>query len=99
MEAIDSRLRMRNPAAQDNSSIMPSIASLQLPGSGNKNADMMNMSVSQFSQLDAMSNISRRSNLTMISLKSQQTNMTGRSKAMPREKGLKENAIRRMNEA
>ena len=37
MEAIDSRLRMRNPAAQDNTSIMPSIASLQLPGSGNKN--------------------------------------------------------------
>ena len=37
MEEIDHRLRMRNPAAQDNSSIMPSMASLQLPGSGNKN--------------------------------------------------------------
>ena len=56
MEQIDSRLRMRNPAAQDNSSIMPSIASLQLPGSGSaaKNQDMMNLSISQFSQLSLL---------------------------------------------
>ena len=31
---------------------------------------MMNMSISQFSQMDAMSNISRHSNVTMITLKS-----------------------------
>ena len=70
MDEIDSRLRMRNPAAQDTSSIMPSMASLQLPGSDGKNQDMMNMSISQFSQMDAMSNISRHSNVTMITLKS-----------------------------
>jgi len=41
--------------------------------------DSMNLSVSQFSQLDAMSSVSRRSNLTMITLQSQITNATGKS--------------------
>lgn len=103
MDEIDNRLRIRNPGAQDNYSAAPSLGSLQLPGSG-LNAgvggkDLMNLSVSQFSQLDAMSSISRRSNLTMITLKSYMTSASGKVKALPREGRLRENAIRRMNDA
>lgn len=46
-----------------------------------------------------MSHISRRSNLTMITLKSHMTGVSGKSKALPREPRLRDNAIRRMNEA
>ena len=35
----------------------------------------------------------------MITLKSQMTNQTGKSRALPRESNLRKNAIRRMNEA
>jgi len=98
IEKINSRLRIRNPAAQDNTSMAPSLASLQLPGSDRRQSDLMNLSVSQFSQLDAMSSASRRSNLTMITLRSQMTNATGKNKALPREPGLRDTAIRRMNE-
>lgn len=59
----------------------------------------MNISQSQFSQLDNMSSVSRRSNLTMITLKSQMSGVSGKSKALPREARLRDNAIRRMNEA
>lgn len=100
LEEIDNRLRIRNPAAQDNSSVMPSLASLQLPGSkAGPSTDLMNISASQFSQLDAMSSISRRSNLTMITLKTQMSGASGKNTALPKESRLRENAIRRMNEA
>ena len=46
-----------------------------------------------------MSSVSRRSNLTMITLKSQQTTASGKIKALPREKGLREAALRRMSDA
>jgi len=46
-----------------------------------------------------MSSVSRRSNLTMITLKTNMTGVTGKSKALPREANLRDNAIRRMNEA
>ena len=59
----------------------------------------MNYSLSQFSNLDAMSSVSRRSNLTMITLQSGLTGATGRSKALPKEARLRDNALRRMSEA
>ena len=60
----------------------------------------MNISQSQFSaQLDAVSSVSRRSNLTLITLKTQQTNATSKSKALPREGRLRDNAIGRLNDA
>lgn len=98
---------MRNPAAQDVGSVAPSLGSLQLPGSSNRKGatptgqELMNISQSQFSQLDAMSSVSRRSNLTMITLKSAMTNATGKGgkQALPKEARLRENAIRRMNDA
>ena len=61
--------------------------------------DLMNLSHSQFSQLDAMSSVSRRSNLTMITLQSRMTNASGKKIALPRDPRMKENALRRMNEA
>lgn len=100
MDQIDSKLRIRNPQAQVDGTVNPaSLASLQLPGRDKDNSQaLMNLSVSQFSQLDAMSSASRRSNFTLITLKSQQTNLSGKSKALPKEGRLRENALRRMND-
>ena len=102
LDEIDSRLRVRNPAAQDVA--IPSLNSLQLPGSNAKTpsgagSQLMNISQSQFSNLDNMSSVSRRSNLTMITLKSGMTNASGKSKALPKDARLRDNAIRRMNDA
>ena len=101
MDEIDSRLRVRNPAAQVDGTVNPaSLASLSLPGSDrDRSQALMNLSTSQFSQLDAMSSASRRSNFTLITLKSQQTNLSGKSRALPKEGRLRENALRRMNDA
>lgn len=52
IQKINDKLRIRNPAAQamdDNMSMAPSLASLQLPGSDRKPTDLMNISTSQFS--------------------------------------------------
>ena len=101
IEKINEKLRIRNPAAQasDTVSMAPSLASLQLPRNDRNPTDLMNISTSQFSQLDAMSSASRRSNMTMITLKSQMSGASGKSKALPREARLRDTAIRRMNEA
>lgn len=72
MEEIDRKLRDHNPAAQNNMSLIPTSDSpFILPteeNSAKKRKKGMMDSQSNFSQLEGMSNISRRSNLTLLTL-------------------------------
>ena len=102
MDEIDSKLRDRNPGAQEN--IMaepPSLSGLKLPDApGKKATDIsdMNMTGSNFS-VAGYSSASRRSNFTTITLQTNITGIGGKQQKLPKEGILRDKAMKRMTQA
>ena len=97
MDEIDSKLRERNPGAQENvMSEPPSLGGLKLPET--KDGDKMNATSSNFS-VAGYSSASRRSNLTTITLQTNVTGLGGKKAKLPKEGILRDKAMKRMTEA
>ena len=93
MDEIESKLRERNPAAQENiANLPPTLSGMQLPESGGD----MNATSSNFS---VFSSASKRSNFTTITLQTNITNLGGKKKALPKEAVLRDKAMKRMTQA
>ena len=93
MDEIESKLRERNPTAQENvANLPPTLGGVQLPDSKND----MNATSSNFSVFSAAS---KRSNFTTITLQSNITGLGGKSKPLPKEGVLRDKAMKRMTQA